>query len=675
MPIKEITLPFIHPVIDINDLHSNNKLFTDHDIMAVKKFLKNKPNGRFRKSEYGNDIYAIYKGIAHNKQIYNMGSKKVKLVQDLITGEWLVIKIEFCPLPQSHFKQEKDTLGEFQLDRKILTDKYNEIKKEFENLAEFSPKLSPRAEIFYYSSTLQILGEKFAGYSLTKVSFSFLMPLLPGMSLLQFIHQRYKLPMYRWVEIGIKILMAVRDLHMKGLLHCDLKVENIIYDFLSGDVTIVDLLTMKKMTAPKKRYVGPLIGTDIYLAPEFHATYKKRNDAGYYTYDEYTETYAVGIVLKILFGIPVKIIAAPGQQLSESDKEKKDIIFGNENGRAVTPELVKMLDLMTHSSPQYRDVIKPNEHDEQYGHVLDGAIIQLKSIYASMIATSRVHTAIIEIDNILNYFQDATDLQKERLFAALTQFDEICIVSFSTVEIDYYAAMLLVQNVLRRIKNDDNGENLDEKITYYKSLLVMPDVTYLTQMSTLLDNSPSLVLKHPERIFTYIDASLTFAPYNQQKMIAQQGNHIYLLQNGINVITAERNRTKANYIDTVQACAEVLHRTDYHYILSAMRNECNRLQKKYYLQQKSPRDETDADKALAKYRYQRLKETFDAIARAHNIYLSYAAISALLHSLQKDKYFSSPPVSFFARQANCVANVDKMKKTIESNRHQLKISP
>jgi serine/threonine protein kinase len=689
MPIKEITLPFIHPVIDISDLHSNNKLFTDHEILSVKNFMENKPNGRYRKSELkylpgspkfvgkygmlkdGNDIYAIYKGIAHNKQIYNMGNKKVKLVQDLTTGEWLIIKIEFCPMPKSYFTQEKDRLGEFHLDRSSLKDKYNELKKEFINLAEFSPKLSPRADIFYHSSTLQ--DKRFPGYSLTKVSFSFLMPLLPGMSLLQFIHQRYKLPMYRWVEIGIKILEAVREVHQKGLLHCDLKVENIMYDFLSGDVTIVDLLTMKRMTPPKRRYIGPLIGTDIYMAPEFHARYKNQNDNVYYVYDEYTETYAVGVVLKILFGIPVKIIAAPGQELSARDKEKKEILYGDEHGRAVTPELVKILNAMTHRVPLNRQMTDENEQKSQL--VLDGSIKQLKGVYKRMLASSRqVHTAIIEIDDILNYFHDATELQKERLFAALTQVDEICIVSFSTVEKDYYGSMLLVQNVLRRIKNDDNGVNLDEKITYHKNLLVMPDVTHLTQISPLLVNRTSPALKHPERFFTYIDASLTFAPYNLEKIMMQLRNHRYLLSNGINVITAERNRTKANYIDAVQACAKELQRTDYHYIVTAMRTECNRLHTKYSLQQRSSVAEPE-DKALARYRHERLKETFDAIARAHNIHLSYAAITVLLQSLGKDPCFSSPPASFFARRANCVANVDEMKSTIDSNWRQLKKNP
>ena len=74
------------------------------------------------------------------------------------------------------------------------------------------------------------------------------------------------------ITIFLKILVAVRVIHNKGIIHNDLKPENIIY-FRNGKIKIIDFGISQfysKDLVPPKLFPEPhlLIGTPQYIAPE-----------------------------------------------------------------------------------------------------------------------------------------------------------------------------------------------------------------------------------------------------------------------------------------------------------------------------------------------------------------------------------------------------------------------
>jgi serine/threonine protein kinase len=683
MPITEVSLPFLHPKVDLVDLYPNRKLLSDEEIAEYKSIFQSLPDGRFRKKDYrflklhpnfvakygiikfGDELFAIYKGRTHNKHIYYDDShKKVKLSQELNSGNWYALKIEASPLP--NLIQLKDNV--YEVNNAAIKSKYDAVKNEFNNTITYgTEKLYPKGHLLQRVSKART--EQHPESSLHKITHSFLMPLLPGLSLINFLDEQYKLSTYRWLEIALKMLLELKSFHQRELLHRDIKLENIIYNYFTHEVTIIDLEFTRKMDR-SRHYFGTLSGTLLYLAPEITKHFRdfpnspNRKD---YLYDEYTEAYAAGIALKILFSIPVRL--APELKPTDKKNQNKPEFYkrGHEKEIKSLASIRALLDNLTSTNHLDRDLSA-----DPVSKVLlfDSIIAYLEPILDEAFKSTEVKTAIIEINETIDFFKQASLLERERFLFSLQQFDEICLVSIDDKDNDYYFPLVKLQRLLA-------DKSMAFKIPYFRNLLLVPNMKAIAEIVAYFKNieEPQASSQsqssngNPRRTFTYFHLRqlLTSADYGA------------MIENGINIIAVNEKKSHKVYLENISDGMEAVSGNDYAYIIRAMETECQRLFHKYHLdsfrnkEEAIPLDKSSQRIVLANYRNVMLKNTLDNIVNLPNLRLTYAAVSTLLSLLtHNDATFAAAPTNLFSHKSTCVVNVEKIQTEIERRRAPLR---
>ncbi len=263
--------------VDLKDLKENKKLFSDEQVAAIieahrngqiklgrttkedlNKILKtnniNLPDVQFSiECDENNTISGIYKGVKHDKQIGEGEFGSVKHLQDIQTGVWVDV-----------LKVMKDSDS-------IESEVY--ILRRNQQLKGYSTRINSK------------------GMERGEIA----MPRAEGISLYKFLRSGKKMPVARWLDLGIAMLEAYETMHQEyQTLHCDIKPENMNYDPISGKVTPVDhgnSAVVKNVTLGRE-FCQPR-GTRGYMAPE-------SNEKGFY-YNEKTEVYGLGQSLKEVF--------------------------------------------------------------------------------------------------------------------------------------------------------------------------------------------------------------------------------------------------------------------------------------------------------------------------------------------------------------------------------------
>jgi serine/threonine protein kinase len=91
------------------------------------------------------------------------------------------------------------------------------------------------------------------------------------------------------LEISLSTLLALKAMHAKGVIHRDIKSENMFYRFDKNQTKFIDFGYAKMKNTPDK--IGE--GTENYIAPELFA-----DEAS----DEKSDLYSLGITLSLLWG-------------------------------------------------------------------------------------------------------------------------------------------------------------------------------------------------------------------------------------------------------------------------------------------------------------------------------------------------------------------------------------
>ncbi len=93
------------------------------------------------------------------------------------------------------------------------------------------------------------------------------MELVRGVSLRQFIRQK-SLSQKRALEIVLQVAYALCHLHTHGVIHRDVKPENVLITE-TGEIKVIDFgIAQFKEEIPQERIEGRLIGTPSYMSPE-----------------------------------------------------------------------------------------------------------------------------------------------------------------------------------------------------------------------------------------------------------------------------------------------------------------------------------------------------------------------------------------------------------------------
>jgi serine/threonine-protein kinase len=124
------------------------------------------------------------------------------------------------------------------------------------------------------------------------------MPFLEGRTLAERLRTEGPLPVERALGIVEPILEALQQAHEHGLVHRDLKPDNIVIEAASGRPLLVDFGIVKNLEAPADiTETGYIVGTPLYMSPE--------QAVGSHKVDSRSDIYAMGAVLfHLLTGAP-----------------------------------------------------------------------------------------------------------------------------------------------------------------------------------------------------------------------------------------------------------------------------------------------------------------------------------------------------------------------------------
>jgi serine/threonine protein kinase len=287
--------------VDRADLKANHKLYTEEQIINLKNIvasmesqdntavfvprIKNDPVRPYSVMSMGNQLYAIYRGESSKKHLGAGAFGRVKIAQNLETGEWVAMKFLV------------------------------RLTAEDSNEAKIHKHLGSGLTGIYER-------KKLSGTTL-KTKHVFAMALAPGVSMeTAFLDSNFQ-PLNISTIDRIRACKAVveqyLELHRKGVLHIDIKLENLIYDEKPNKVTIIDF-GLSDFMDEKNQKVCAYRGSAFSLPPEV-SRLKSTN-----TFSQATEVYGIGRALTDIGGFKLTYI----------DENKSDKKNGNSHYKPIT---------------------------------------------------------------------------------------------------------------------------------------------------------------------------------------------------------------------------------------------------------------------------------------------------------------------------------------------------
>ncbi|MEV0199454.1 PASTA domain-containing protein [Nonomuraea sp. NPDC050691] len=167
------------------------------------------------------------------------------------------------------------------------------------------------------------------------------MEYVPGRTLRDILNERGRLPAREALEILIPVLAALGAAHQAGMVHRDVKPENVLMT-ADGRVKVVDFGLARAIEATNQTRTGMMIGTIGYMSPEQVTTGRA---------DVRTDVYAAGIMLfELLTGQPPYDGETP---MSVAYRHVHDTVPAPSS---LTPELPPVVDaLVAHATAREPD--------------------------------------------------------------------------------------------------------------------------------------------------------------------------------------------------------------------------------------------------------------------------------------------------------------------------------
>jgi serine/threonine-protein kinase len=132
--------------------------------------------------------------------------------------------------------------------------------------------------------------------------FYFVMEFLDGLTIASALHRQGAMPVPRMVNVGLQVARALAAAHSQGIVHRDMKPENVMVLQRPGQpdfVKVLDFGVAKVSTGPGQggqTQLGMVVGTPQYMSPE---------QAMGVAVDARTDTYALGLIFyEMLTGKP-----------------------------------------------------------------------------------------------------------------------------------------------------------------------------------------------------------------------------------------------------------------------------------------------------------------------------------------------------------------------------------
>jgi eukaryotic-like serine/threonine-protein kinase len=182
--------------------------------------------------------------------------------------------------------------------------RHNEAEPEADTLARFEA-LSQRLQALQHPGIVACLGH---GHEPDSATLWLAMAVAPGHALSQHLHAAHRLPDALVLEIGAQLASALAAAHAQGLLHRDLKPDNVRLQLQGGQAQaqLLDFgLSHLAGDAGSATATGVVLGSPAYMAPELLAG--ARPSAA-------SDFYALGVLLYELLCLRLPFGAGEGPQ-------------------------------------------------------------------------------------------------------------------------------------------------------------------------------------------------------------------------------------------------------------------------------------------------------------------------------------------------------------------------
>jgi serine/threonine protein kinase len=315
----------------------------------------------------------------------------VKLTQDLTSGEWNVIKV---------IKGNDNQEG---------------LNAETQNLQ----RVGQLAAVYQRSNKHE------------EIQNEIIMKRAKGVEIFKMAYAGMQLPTSGWVDISINMLKALEDIQKSGILHRDIKCENMLCDPITKEVTLVDFglaVTTDNVTVGIKDNTQGAVGT--FVAPE---------SASDLIYNEKTEVYAMGIAIANMFNLTQNKLY-PG--LAERDHPNF-----TDNSKIPDPvareAILTQLEKMTAFDPSQRPTVAE-------------AMQSLKEIREKLLDTQALTVQATFLD--VNQFEKVNGEEKSAIIAKLLDSNEVWLIDKNADNHN----LMYYENIKRELAG--RGINVSEEV-------------------------------------------------------------------------------------------------------------------------------------------------------------------------------------------------------------------
>jgi hypothetical protein len=181
------------------------------------------------------------------------------------------------------------------------------------------------------------------GVAVHEGRFGLWMELVRGATLEQLLARRGPFSAREAALIGIDLCRALAAIHAAGLIHRDVKAQNVMRED-GGRIVLMDLGTGREIDSGRRHTMADLAGTPLYLAPEIFA-----GGAA----SERTDLYSLGVLLYHLVTGTFPVRAAAIGELTERHAKGAGVRL--RDARADLPtKFVQVIDRATARDPQSR---------------------------------------------------------------------------------------------------------------------------------------------------------------------------------------------------------------------------------------------------------------------------------------------------------------------------------
>ena len=299
---EELTLPLTPLKVKLEDLNEDGKLYDEAETTRIIRFIQANPpadpgnysrdnnksharaarysaqslQGKFGVIVFDHVYYAVYRGVKQDCHLGNGSCSYGKLAQNILTGEWAVLKISLPDFAQKEVNHEYRMLEVLGMSIGYLERVQGNDHSEF--------------------ILRQRRGQQQWSDITIRNQYHLLMKLVPGMSLETLRTSNMPYDDSRLLEIIIQVLTKYVDIQSKHIIHGDLTLDHIFYDPHTNTAAMIGWGISKKKPLLGNPS-GQLFYSRDYAAPEMQKYRRGKKTV----YSVGTDVYALGTsIIKFL---------------------------------------------------------------------------------------------------------------------------------------------------------------------------------------------------------------------------------------------------------------------------------------------------------------------------------------------------------------------------------------